>query len=280
MFTIKQRKCFRLTTFVYITVIIMMVLYVLLSVGGVLMFVMISEPGRLGVICLGCLLVICLLGLVSSLLLVMGLVTRHTKLFLPWIFYHSSLTCLCLVGGLYQSAHFLLTDTLLSCLAILPIVIAIFLLFFCLFVCQLYRDLRAGQHTHKLNSEAGQGREDGGREAGGEGGGGGEGGRGRGRGYRCVRSVRSLKRRSDLRRSRSVDSVVSRRQSDLGQHLVRVTSDPHLSIPRASLSRSRTDLNNNNNNKAASVRSPGPGTLIMTKEQIIDMFACPDSPGF
>ena len=91
-----------------------------------------------------------------------------------------------------------------------------------------------------------------------------------------MKSVRSLKRRSDLRRSRSVDSVVSRRQSDLGPHLVRVTSDPHLSIPRASLSRSRTDLNNNS--KAASVRSPG--TVIMTKEQIIDMFACPDSPGF
>ena len=97
MFTIKQRKCFRLTTFVYITVIIMMLVYVLLGVGGVLMFILVSEPGRLGVICLGSLLVVCLLGLVTSLLLVMGLVTRHTHLFLPWMVYHSLLTSLCLL---------------------------------------------------------------------------------------------------------------------------------------------------------------------------------------
>lgn len=281
MFTIKQRKCFRLTTFVYMTVMLMMVVYVLLSVAGVLTFLLTSHPGQLGVICLGGLLVVCLLGLVSSLLLVMGLVTKQTKLFLPWLLYHSALTCLCLLGGLYQSGHFLLTDTLLSCLAIIPIVIAIFLLFFCLFVCQLYRELRASQRGQKQTGDLGGGREEGALE-------GGEGG---GRGYRCVRSVRSLKRRSQLRRSRSVDSVARR---DLGQPLVRVSSDPHLTIPRASLTRSltrsptrsptRSDLNNNRpglvvmeKNSSRSVRRPGD---IMTKDQIIDMFACPDSQGF
>ena len=270
MFTIKQRKCFRLTTFVYITVIIMMVVYVLLSVGGVLMFVMTSEPGRLGVICLGCLLVICLLGVVSSLLLVLGLVTRQAKLFLPWLLDHSSLACLCLLGGLYQSGHFLLTDPLLACLAVLPLVLAIFLTFFCLFVCQLYRDLRASQRPQKLSPEAGPG--EGRQEGGGEGG---------GRGYRCVRSVRSLKRRSHLRRSRSVDSVVSRGQSDRAGHLVRVTSDPHLSIPRASLTRSRTDLNNNKAGLTVVEKTySGPGSHVMTRREIIDMFACPESPGY
>ena len=88
-----------------------------------------------------------------------------------------------------------------------------------------------------------------------------------------------------------MDSVVSRSQSDLGQHLVRVTSDPHLSIPRASLTRSRTDLNNNKagvtvvekSYSSSSLSSPSvrsPTGHIMTREQIIDMFACPDSPGF
>ena len=270
MFTIKQRKCFRLSTFVYLTVLLMMVVYVLLSVSGVLVFVLTSEPGQLGVICLGGLLVICLLGLVSSLVLLMGLVTKQTKLFLPWLLYHSALTCLCLLGGLYQSGHFLLTDTLLSCLAIIPIVIAIFLLFFCLFVCQLYRDLRAGQQGHKQTGDLAEGREVEGAAEGGEGGGR---GRGRGRGYRCVRSVRSLKRRSELRRSRSVDCGEARRD---WRPLVRVSSDPHLSIPRASLTRSRTDLNNNK----AGERLSSPANIIMTKDQIIDMFACPGSPGY
>ena len=274
MFTIKQRKCFRLTTFVYMTVMLMMVVYVLLSVAGVLTFLLTSHPGQLGVICLGGLLVVCLLGLVSSLLLVMGLVTKQTKLFLPWLLYHSALTCLCLLGGLYQSGHFLLTDTLLSCLAIIPIVTAIFLLFFCLFVCQLYRDLRAGQQGHKQTGDLAEGREVEGAVEGGEGG-------GRGRGYRCVRSVRSLKRRSELRRSRSVDCGEARRD---WRPLVRVSSDPHLSIPRASLTRSRTDLNNNKagerEEKSYSTGLSSPPNIIMTKDQIIDMFACPGSPGY
>ena len=88
-----------------------------------------------------------------------------------------------------------------------------------------------------------------------------------------------------------MDSVARR---DLGQPLVRVSSDPHLTIPRASLTRSltrsptrsptRSDLNNNRpglvvieKNSSRSVRRPGD---IMTKDQIIDMFACPDSQGF
>ena len=105
-----------------------------------------------------------------------------------------------------------------------------------------------------------------------------------------MRSVRSLKRRSELRRSRSVDSVY-RRETDQ-RNLVRVSSDPHLSIPRASLTRSRTDLNNNQKvggtviekrYSSSSLSSPSvrsPGAVIMTREQIIDMFACPDSPGY
>ena len=109
-----------------------------------------------------------------------------------------------------------------------------------------------------------------------------------------MRSVRSLKRKSELRRSRSVDSVYRRRLIDQAGHLVRVTSDPHLSIPRASLTRSRTDLNNNQEgvkmvekSYSSSLSSPSAGRpggrgggVIMTKQQIIDMFACPDSPGY
>ena len=255
MITIKQRKCFNLSSFVYITVIIKMVVYVLVSVGGVLMFVLTDSPGRLAVLGLGSLLVISLLGLVTSLLLVMGLVTSQAKLFLPWILYHSSLSCLSVLAGLYQCGHFLMTDPLLCALAILPIVLAIFLIFFCLSVCQLYRQLRErparpGEKVPVARLETGGGR-----------------------GYRCVRSVRSLKRRSaqsqQLRRSRSVDTVESVYRRRTGQEseseLVRVRSDPHLSIPRASLSRWE--------------KRQRPGAS-MTREQIIDMFSSEDSQGY
>ena len=257
MFTIKQRKCFNLSSFVYITVIIKMVLYLVVSVGGVVMFVMAETPGRLAVLALGSLLVISLLGLVTSLLLVMGLVTSQAKLFLPWILYHSSLSCLCVLGGLYQCGHFLMTDPLLSSLAILPIVLAIFLLFFCLFVCQLYRQMRSrpGVTVEKAPAVT--------VEAGG------------GRGYRCVRSVRSLKRRSELKRSRSVDTVHSQYRRDTDRQLERVRSDPHLSIPRASLTRTSEKKQSNTSLSSSAVRP-----AAMTREQIIDMFSCQDSQGY
>ena len=144
-----------------------------------------------------------------------------------------------------------MTDPLLSSLAILPIVTAIFLLFFCLFVCQLYRQLRAEQARMEEKAVPVS-------EAGG------------GKGYRCARSVRSLKRRSELRRTRSVDTVYRRRDSQL----VRVRSDPHLSIPRASLTVIEKRYSTTNlNTSTPSQRRPA----SMTRDQIIQMFSSPES---
>ena len=143
--------------------------------------------------------------------------------------------------------HFLSRDknTLLACLAVCPIVVAIFLFFFCIFVGQLYKQMRCEVEVKKRNAchSESEGKP--------------EVTRGTRDGYRRVRSVRTLKRRSEMRRCRSVDNIPDSQR--LFNDLVRVRSDPYLSIPRASLSstrssrsrsrcsesRSMTDLNNN-----------------------------------
>lgn len=211
-------------------------------------------------------------------------------------------------------------DTLLAVLAVFPVVTAIFLFFFCLFVGQLYTQLRDAapaatkqtrvapdtwpQQTPRADTRDPAP-------------------------PRCVRSVRTLKRRSEMRRTRSVDHVSSAhvgagpraraRSADtvslggggdsLYSALVRVRSDPYLSIPRASLksvASSSADLNNNNysnnssyNNNYSSSRpvlsrsssarlplppSPSPSRKVtsssLTREQIIQLFSASlDPPG-
>ena len=203
-------------------------------------------------------------------------------------------------------------DTLLAVLAVFPVVTAIFLFFFCLLVGQLYTQLRDAapaatkqtrvapdtwpQQTPRADTRDPAP-------------------------PRCVRSVRTLKRRSEMRRTRSVDHVSSAhvgagpraraRSADtvslggdsLYSALVRVRSDPHLSIPRASLksvASSSADLNNNNyssynNNYSSSSRpvlsrsssarlpqppSPSPKVTSssLTREQIIQLFSASLGP--
>ena len=210
-------------------------------------------------------------------------------------------------------------DTLLAVLAVFPVVTAIFLFFFCLFVGQLYTQLRDAapaaakqtcvapdtwpqQTPHADTRDPAP--------------------------PRCVRSVRTLKRRSEMRRTRSVDHVSSAhvgagpraraRSADtvslggggggdsLYSALVRVRSDPYLSIPRASLksvASSSADLNNNNSynnnysssgsrpvlSRSSSARlpqppSPSPSRKVtsssLTREQIIQLFSASlDPPG-
>ena len=76
MLVIEQRKCFKLQTFVYVTVLLLMVTYILLGVASLVWFVMIQddlekedkvdskeEDGlEMPVILLGIILVMCLLG--------------------------------------------------------------------------------------------------------------------------------------------------------------------------------------------------------------------------
>ena len=207
-------------------------------------------------------------------------------------------------------------DTLLAVLAVFPVVTAIFLFFFCLFVGQLYTQLRDAapaatkqtrvapdtwpQQTPRADTRDPAP-------------------------PRCVRSVRTLKRRSEMRRTRSVDHVSSAhvgagpraraRSADtvslggggdsLYSALVRVRSDPYLSIPRASLksvASSSADLNNNNNSsynnnyssssssrpvlsRSSSARLPLPPSpppkvtsSSLTREQIIQLFSASLGP--
>jgi len=90
MIRIEQRRCFKLTTFVYITTLIMMITYIVVAVGAVLWFVLSNHQDilHISVIILGVLLVTCLLGLFACLLLVMGIVTKQVKLLIPWLLYH------------------------------------------------------------------------------------------------------------------------------------------------------------------------------------------------
>ena len=143
--------------------------------------------------------------------------------------------------------HFLSRDrnTWLACLAVCPIVVAIFLFFFCIFVGQLYRQMKHEADVKKRSTclAGSEGKPEVTRDS--------------RDGYRRVRSVRTLKRRSEMRRCRSVDNLPD--NAKLFNDLVRVRSDPYLSIPRASLSSNRssrsrsrcsesksmTDLNNN-----------------------------------
>ena len=77
MLVIEQRKCFKLQTFVYVTVLLLMVTYILLGVASLVWFVMIQDGEEkedeedsedrleIPVILLGIILVMCLLGTIQ-----------------------------------------------------------------------------------------------------------------------------------------------------------------------------------------------------------------------
>ena len=75
MLVIEQRKCFKLQTFVYVTVLLLMVTYIILGVASLVWFVMIQDDLekedeedsnedslKIPIILLGIILVMCLLG--------------------------------------------------------------------------------------------------------------------------------------------------------------------------------------------------------------------------
>ena len=101
-----------------------------------------EEEPDLVVVLLVILLCVSLLGLVTTLLLSIGVVRARTELFLPWLVWHM-LTILGSIGsGLYLVIHFLLlleersvTNAILS---LIPILAGIFLIFPWVIVDQLY----------------------------------------------------------------------------------------------------------------------------------------------
>ena len=108
---------------------------------------------------MGTVLVISLLGLVTSLLLVMGVKIEHITLLIPWQVFHGIIILACFVGGIYQAMHFTVLatteDTFHACLSLFPVVTGIFVIFLWVFVQQLsirlkYKQQRENEERRRM----------------------------------------------------------------------------------------------------------------------------------
>jgi hypothetical protein len=161
--TVRQ-TCFKLDTVVFIIGLVMMMIYLVVGVGGVVWFVtsysdesemvmkktdfynMKLKSMRSSLILMTMIMVISLVGLVTCLLLVMGVKTGQVQLFLPWQVYHAVIILACFVGGFYQAMHYTVLaereDTFKACLSLFPVVAGIFGVFFWVFVNQLFSRMK------------------------------------------------------------------------------------------------------------------------------------------
>ena len=111
-----------------------------------------SMLGSLAV--MGSVLVIATIGLVSCLLLILGVKTKQRLLILPWQVFHAVAVLGSTGGGLYQAIHYTRrADTLLACLAILPILGGILFIFFCMLVHQLTIRMKYWRQMDKILEE-------------------------------------------------------------------------------------------------------------------------------
>ena len=90
-------------------------------------------------------LIISILGIVSSLLLVMGVVRRSSCMLLPWLTWHVVIILVCIGSGLYLVVYFLLLaedrEEDKAIISATPIIAGIFLIFLWVLVDQLYLQL-------------------------------------------------------------------------------------------------------------------------------------------
>ena len=192
MYVTLRQSCFKLDTFVYMVGLVMMILYLVLGVSSVVWFVFSQsqqselqsghsdqsniESMKTSLMIMGILLVISLVGVLTSLLLSLGVKTQHMCLVYPWQVYHVMVVVVCIVGGVYQAIHFTLEgDTLLGWLSLFPLVTGIFLIFLSILTQQLAIRIRNNKtvsqpHTIQTDTE-------------------------RSGGYRSVKSIRTLKRK-------------------------------------------------------------------------------------
>ena len=133
-----RHNCFKLEPFVYIVGLILMIVYLVLGVSGVVWFVysqteqskivrqiidhndITTRNMKSSLIVMGTVLVISLVGLLTCLLLVMGVKTEQVQLLIPWQVFHVIIIAACFVGGFYQAMHYTVLaereDTLKACL--------------------------------------------------------------------------------------------------------------------------------------------------------------------
>ena len=114
-----------------------------------------SMMGSLAV--MGSVLIIATIGLLSCLLLILGVKTKQRLLLVPWQMFHAALILGCFGGGLYQAIHYTALarspDSLLACLAILPVGGGVLFIFFCLLVHQQSIRMRYRKHMDRILEE-------------------------------------------------------------------------------------------------------------------------------
>ena len=215
MYVTFRNPCFTLVSFVSIMGLVMMTLYMMMGLGVVVWFVLTHSTSQKSVtqislndslIILGIVLVVSLVGLVTSLLVVVGVRTEQAKLLLPWRVVHGTVILACYTGGLYQALHYTILvqhqDIVSACLSVCPVVAGIFITFLWVITNQLATTFMQNKSKTRVREEkraslaclhgslSGQAELE------------------ERRGCRSVKSIRTLKRKKrgdDIRRWRSLD---------------------------------------------------------------------------
>ena len=170
-----RRNCCKLETAVYAIGIILTTTYLVVGLGGVIWFVLCHmedsevmtklkelyllkmETMMDSLAVMGAVLVVTFMGLLTCLLLILGVRTEQRLLLLPWQLYHLGVILACFGGGLYQVLHFtVLTDgkdAFQACFALFPIVTGLFVIFIWVLVHQLAIRLRYRLHMERVIEE-------------------------------------------------------------------------------------------------------------------------------
>ena len=170
-----RRNCCKLETAVYAIGIILTTIYLVVGLGGVIWFVLCHmedsevmsrlkelyllkmETMMDSLAVMGAVLVITFMGLLTCLLLILGVRTEQRLLLLPWQLYHLGVILACFGGGLYQVLYFtVLTDgrdAFHACFALFPVVGGLFFIFIWVLVHQLAIRLRYRRHMERVIEE-------------------------------------------------------------------------------------------------------------------------------
>ena len=106
---------------------------------------------------MGAVLVITFMGLLTCLLLILGVRTEQRLLLLPWQLYHCGVILACFGGGLYQILHFTVLsdgkDSFQAAFALFPFVGGLFFIFIWVLVHQLAIRLRYRRQMDRVIEE-------------------------------------------------------------------------------------------------------------------------------
>ena len=166
MHLVLRHNCCKLETAVYVIGIILTTLYLAVGLGGVIWFVLCHmdesevmtrlkelyilkmETMMDSLAVMAAVLVITFLGLLTCLLLILGVRTEQRLLLLPWQLYHCGVILASFGGGIYQILYFTVLsssdkkESFQACFALFPLVGGLFFIFIWVLVHQLAIRLR------------------------------------------------------------------------------------------------------------------------------------------